>query len=234
MIPTTSRHVNINDLHPRFRARLEAFFQHPEIAGKLKVVSGARTVAQQRALWQKWKAGRGNLAANPDRVRSGGWRGSQHMCQPAFEGYAYAVDFRITGRGLTTNRVNEIAATFGIVKTVPSEWWHHSPIQLRNGKLTWFPYTAGKEKPYKAVVKSELEQIAEFVAACRETVLRRGDRGVFVDALQGQLERHGFSPGKRDGIFGRATTKAVKAFQRDAHLTVDGVVGQATWAELLA
>jgi hypothetical protein len=233
MIPTTSASVNIRDLHPRFRDRLAAFFQHPEIVGKVKVVSGARTIAQQRALYAKYKAGKGNLAANPDRVR-GGWRGSAHMCQQGFDGYAYAVDFRITGRGLSTARLNEIAATFGVVKTVPSEWWHHSPIQLRNNKLVWFPYTAGKEKPYKAVVKSELEQIAEFVTALQASILRRGDRGLFVDALQRQLERHGFPVGKPDGVFGRKTDRAVRAFQQDAGLAVDGIVGPASWVELLA
>lgn len=39
--------------------------------------------------------------------------------------------------------------------------------------------------------------------------------------------------GNVDGIFGPATEQAVKSFQRDRHLTADGIVGQHTWAYLV-
>jgi peptidoglycan hydrolase-like protein with peptidoglycan-binding domain len=35
-----------------------------------------------------------------------------------------------------------------------------------------------------------------------------------------------------DGQFGTATEKAVRAFQKDHGLTVDGVIGKNTWAAL--
>ncbi len=35
-----------------------------------------------------------------------------------------------------------------------------------------------------------------------------------------------------DGIYGVATEMAVRDFQRDRRLTVDGVVGKYTWTEL--
>ena len=57
-IPVTSSHVNITGLHPRFRQRLEAFFADPRIKGKVAVVSGTRTYAQQAYLY-KYKSGRG-------------------------------------------------------------------------------------------------------------------------------------------------------------------------------
>ncbi len=69
-LPTTSSRVRTAELHPRFRARLEAFFQHPEIAGKVKIVSGVRTIADQQRLYDLYKRGRGNLAANPHRRAS--------------------------------------------------------------------------------------------------------------------------------------------------------------------
>ena len=129
MIPTTSKHVNIELLHPEFKRRLEAFFRDSRIRNKVKVVSGVRTYAQQKYLYDGYKSGRAgfNLAANPDRITSSGFQGSYHMQQKAFDNWGYAVDFRIVGRGLSTSQVNSIAKEYGIVKTVPSEWWHHQP-----------------------------------------------------------------------------------------------------------
>ena len=49
---------------------------------------------------------------------------------------------------------------------------------------------------------------------------------------QGLLAAAGHSPGKIDGIFGPATTSAVKELQRTNGLMSDGVINQATW-ELL-
>lgn len=42
----------------------------------------------------------------------------------------------------------------------------------------------------------------------------------------------GYSCGVVDGIFGDDTKDAVKAFQAERGLAVDGVVGQKTWNEL--
>lgn len=62
-------------------------------------------------------------------------------------------------------------------------------------------------------------------------VLRRGDRGEAVQALQTALTAAGHTL-IADGIFGPATEHAVKAFQIRSRLTVDGLVGPATMAAL--
>lgn len=64
--------------------------------------------------------------------------------------------------------------------------------------------------------------------------LRKGSRGVYVTLLQTELINKGYSCGSSgaDGIFGANTESAVKAFQRDSGLKVDGVVGSATWEAL--
>jgi peptidoglycan hydrolase-like protein with peptidoglycan-binding domain len=53
-----------------------------------------------------------------------------------------------------------------------------------------------------------------------------------VRRLQGLLTAAG-SPVTIDGDFGPRTESAVKAEQSQAHVAVDGVVGQTTWTKLL-
>jgi len=62
--------------------------------------------------------------------------------------------------------------------------------------------------------------------------VRRGSRGEDVTALQKQLAVLGYTVGNIDGIFGIKTQEAVKAFQADQGLAVDGIAGPKTWAEL--
>lgn len=62
--------------------------------------------------------------------------------------------------------------------------------------------------------------------------LKLGDKGEDVAALQRRLNELKFNCGKVDGIFGNATLKAVKAFQKANGLTVDGIVGKNTIAKL--
>ena len=64
-------------------------------------------------------------------------------------------------------------------------------------------------------------------------VLRAGDTGSYVLYLQRKLEAKLYPLGALDGIFGTQTTNAVKTFQQENNLTVDGVVGPQTWAKLL-
>jgi hypothetical protein len=65
-------------------------------------------------------------------------------------------------------------------------------------------------------------------------VLRRGDRGAYVTLAQTELIQCGYDCGTygADGDFGTATENAVRAFQHDHGLSVDGVIGGQTWAAL--
>jgi len=62
--------------------------------------------------------------------------------------------------------------------------------------------------------------------------LKRGARGEDVRTLQTILAKAGSSLAI-DGIFGPGTQSAVRTFQKNHHLVVDGIVGPKTWAELL-
>lgn len=64
-----------------------------------------------------------------------------------------------------------------------------------------------------------------------------GDTGNDVAALQGCLFANGYDLeycGGCDGIFGEGTEYAVKSYQREKGLDVDGVVGEDTWGALLS
>jgi peptidoglycan hydrolase-like protein with peptidoglycan-binding domain len=69
-------------------------------------------------------------------------------------------------------------------------------------------------------------------AAINGQTLHPWDTGIAVAELQELLVAHGFSKVRIDGNFGYLTEAAVKAFQRQHELRIDGCVGLKTWAAL--
>lgn len=67
--------------------------------------------------------------------------------------------------------------------------------------------------------------------ALRAFVLRKGSKSHAVALLQGELKELGFGIAA-DGAFGDSTEGHVRKFQNDRGLTVDGIVGPATWRAL--
>jgi peptidoglycan hydrolase-like protein with peptidoglycan-binding domain len=65
-----------------------------------------------------------------------------------------------------------------------------------------------------------------------EPTLREGSSGEPVRQLQVALKETGHDPGPVDGEFGSQTETAVKAFQQDRGIAVDGVVGPITWLNI--
>ena len=60
----------------------------------------------------------------------------------------------------------------------------------------------------------------------------RGAQGELVRKFQGALLQLGFAIGSADGVFGRLTENAVRAFQAAAQLPVTGEVSDLTWTTL--
>ena len=93
-------------------------------------------------------------------------------------------------------------------------------------------YYGNVEIVYDAPVK-------EYTSSYPGTPLRRGNIGPYVVIIQTELNRVGenypaipkISP--IDGIFGEQTEAAVRKFQEIFNLQVDGIVGKATWYELV-
>ena|SRR5438132_8791316 len=65
-----------------------------------------------------------------------------------------------------------------------------------------------------------------------EPTLRNGSSGEPVRQLQEALRELGHDPGPIDGQFGARTEAAVKAYQQERGIAVDGVVGPITWRNI--
>ena len=63
-------------------------------------------------------------------------------------------------------------------------------------------------------------------------LLRRGSISNYVCIAQDDLNTLGFNTGGLDGIFGAKTDEAVRNYQRQVGLVVDGIVGCNTWRAL--
>jgi peptidoglycan hydrolase-like protein with peptidoglycan-binding domain len=65
-----------------------------------------------------------------------------------------------------------------------------------------------------------------------EPVLEKGSNDPAVRDLQEAMKALGHDPGPIDGVFGEATEAAVKAFQQEKGITVNGIVDEVTWLNI--
>ena len=111
----------------------------------------------------------------------------------------------------------------------------HIGFYIGNGMMIHCSGTVKKEKLSAKVTHWAIPRgLNGTVPTTDKPTLRKGSSGEYVTLLQTMLIQRGYSVGSTgaDGKFGNATFNAVKAFQRDNGLTVDGVVGRATWSAL--
>lgn len=124
--------MSLDGIHPILRMRIEGLLSEPALK-RYSYFPPVREYSKQKRLYDAYKAGRGNLAANPDRILTTSkafpykWspRGSWHMRQA--DGYGHAVDLKrpvgVT-RGQADRAVKPYLAKWGLRQTVSSEWWH--------------------------------------------------------------------------------------------------------------
>lgn len=74
--------------------------------------------------------------------------------------------------------------------------------------------------------------IAQQIPTVNRPTLQLGSSAEAVTELQAVLKLMGYYQGAVNGVYGESTAIAVSAFQRDAGLTPDGVVGDRTWNRL--
>lgn len=101
------------------------------------------------------------------------------------------------------------------------------------GDYAYIDYTPAEFEQMKAYSKSTQSTTAAKQPSGTATI-RKGDEGSAVKELQNLLMKHGYDLPRYgvDGDFGNETLAAVKAFQSDNGLEVDGAVGPITWAAL--
>lgn len=95
----------------------------------------------------------------------------------------------------------------------------------KHGKLPYVTYTQEAEtKPTETKKEGYTLELRN---------IKNGHRGEDVRALQILLNGRGYNCGTADGIFGSKTDSAVRKYQKDKGLTVDGIVGPATMSRLM-
>ena len=96
-------------------------------------------------------------------------------------------------------------------------------------------YNKAGGKVLSGLTKRRMEEKALFIKVSNtlHLIVKQGSKGSEVSKLQKLLTAKGYGVGAVDGIFGVKTLEAVKAFQADYGLKVDGIVGTKTWAALL-
>lgn len=70
--------------------------------------------------------------------------------------------------------------------------------------------------------------LAALIPAAEAVTYKKGSSGAVVSQIQTKLKNWGYYTGDVDGVYGSATERAVRAFQRKNGLTADGKAGERT------
>ena len=95
------------------------------------------------------------------------------------------------------------------------------------------PSPSTAENPDGAQVEAAGDYVCHAGIANLPDLSRGNGAASDIEALQVVLDQLGYPPGPIDGQFGRRTESAVKSFQSDQGLGVDGQVGQQTWTAIV-
>lgn len=110
----------------------------------------------------------------------------------------------------------------------------------KNGNWTWNEFKANLAQYRKdgtiTIPDRSKNPASPTTTPATKSYLSKGDKGAAVIDMQSMLIACGYSCGSAgaDGDFGNATDKALRAFQTDQKLTVDGKYGKASKAALEA
>lgn len=112
---------------------------------------------------------------------------------------------------------------------------HREGIASNHGDITsWLRRFGYSMNDFRRLVSDALDEGIEvtIVDVDGRRTLRKGDSGDDVRELQESLNTLLYNAGEADGKFGSRTESALKDYQRDHGLKVDGICGPATWASI--
>lgn len=125
----------------------------------------------------------------------------------------------------TSSRIYHVGVYMGDGTVVHAKGRDDGVVRESFGKAGWNRF--GRLK-----VMGEYDGDAVYTRLLkRQGSMMRGDD---VRAVQVKLSESGFNPGGIDGVYGKNTEKAVKAYQSASGLEADGIVGPKTWESLIA
>jgi peptidoglycan L-alanyl-D-glutamate endopeptidase CwlK len=232
---------DITKLHPRLQALVgELIFRCKQEGIDIKIGECVRTVAEQDAIYAQGRTTPGKVVSNA----KGSTYSSMHQWGIAFDFY---LDEDVDKDGKTSDDAfNNSTALFDKVgkigKSIGLEWggnwskpdrphfqlpdWGSTPSKLKQlygtpakFMATWNEKPVKKSNPYTKPTRTLYYDKEDKQVVCT---------GYDVKWLQFEL---GIST---DGSFGPATDKAVRKFQEEHNLEVDGRAGSKTIAALVA
>jgi len=200
-----------NRMETYYRGEQEAM---PYVTGRTLTVKEFRGSSNSNLLWTEKRA---MLAWNSQRYIYGKpikvgyafrrpWEGGHSTLSQHYAGLAFDV-----GQTLTTTERNNLYNS-----AVNSGVWTYVEPQILTP--TWIHFDKRRGNP--ACSTGGYPQI------------QMGSRGAYVMIAQDDLNTLGYKTGGLDGIFGSNTQTAVKSYQQNKGLAVDGIVGCNTWRSL--
>lgn len=200
-----------NRMETYYRGEQEAM---PYVTGRTLTVKKFRGSSNSNLLWTEKRA---MLAWNSQRYIYGKpikvgyafrrpWEGGHSTLSQHYAGLAFDV-----GQTLTTTERNNLYNS-----AVNSGVWTYVEPQILTP--TWIHFDKRRGNP--ACSTGGYPQI------------QMGSRGAYVMIAQDDLNTLGYKTGGLDGIFGSNTQTAVKNYQQNKGLAVDGIIGCNTWRSL--
>ena len=194
---------------------------------------------------------------NGSRTSCGGCKWNLPVRQFDCRGYTHwlllQVDVKITGEGCTSQWNNDANWSIkGPISEMPKDkvccvfkgtdkTKEHTGLYMGDGD-TIYDCSSGVQQhsisnkawKYYAIPKGLYDGVEPEPVPITRPIIKRGSKGPYVVECQTDLDKLGYDLGLCgvDGDFGRATESAVKAFQGDHQLKVDGIVGNGTWSAL--
>ncbi len=200
-----------NRMETYYRGEQEAM---PYVTGRTLTVKEFRGSSNSNLLWTEKRA---MLAWNSQRYIYGKpikvgyafrrpWEGGHSTLSQHYAGLAFDV-----GQTLTTTERNNLYNS-----AVNSGVWTYVEPQILTP--TWIHFDKRRGNP--ACSTGGYPQI------------QVGSRGAYVMIAQDDLNTLGYKTGGLDGIFGSNTQTAVRNYQQNKGLAVDGIIGCNTWRSL--